>query len=130
VVFSHEMIGYASQLFDGTDRGEKLRFWITDHTALPTFNYADSYLRSRTMAKWYPDDRHWKEMEERLIMPDPALLEAIVAEKHQAVAKAHRRLVSLEAVRPNLQPEQYADLYWSGASATIPLARRVDGLAR
>ncbi len=25
VVFSHEMIGYASQLFDGTDRGEKLR---------------------------------------------------------------------------------------------------------
>jgi hypothetical protein len=25
VVFSHDMIGYASQLFDGTDRGEKLR---------------------------------------------------------------------------------------------------------
>lgn len=28
------------------------------------------------------------------------------------MAKPHRSLVSLEAVRPNPQPEQYADLYW------------------
>jgi hypothetical protein len=89
-----------------------LEFWITDHSSLPTFNYAEGHLGSRTMAKWYPNDPHWKEMEEKLIHPDPALLEAILAEKDEAIAKAHGSLLSLEKVRPNLTPDQYSDLYW------------------
>jgi hypothetical protein len=89
-----------------------LEFWITDHSAVPTFNYADSHLRSRTIAKWFPEKPHYKQLEERLVAPDPALLEMILAEKDQAIAKAHGSLLSLESVRQNLQPDQYADLYW------------------
>ncbi len=89
-----------------------LEFWITNHSALPNFNYADSHLRSRTMAKWWPNEPRYKELEERLIQPDPELLEKILAEKDQAIAKAHGSLLSLEKVRADLQPEQYSDLYW------------------
>ncbi len=49
-----------------------LEFWITDHSKLPSFNYADGHLRSRTMAKWFPGDARYKAMEERLISPDPS----------------------------------------------------------
>jgi hypothetical protein len=44
------------------------------------------------MAKWYPDQPKYKELEERLIKPDPALLEQILAEKDHAVAFAHQSL--------------------------------------
>jgi hypothetical protein len=89
-----------------------LEFWITDHSKLPSYGYADGHLRSRTMAKWYPDDPKYKAMEEKLIAPDPALLEAILREKDQAIAGAERCLQHLQNARPNLAAKQYEDLYW------------------
>jgi hypothetical protein len=89
-----------------------LEFWVTDHSKLPTLKYADGHLRSRTMAKWYPEQPKYKELEERLIAPDPKLLEEILAEKDRAVAMAQRSLVALEKARPRLSAAQYDDLYW------------------
>lgn len=89
-----------------------LGFWMTNHSRLPDFAYADGHLRSRSTAKWYPDDARYKELEMRLRRPDPATLEEILAEKDSAVALAHRSLVHLENARPALTAEQYGDLYW------------------
>jgi hypothetical protein len=89
-----------------------LQFWITNHSALPKFNYADDHLHIRTMAKWYPNEPKYQTLEEKLLSPDPELLEAILAEKDAAIALAHGALNSLRATKPNLRPEQYDDLYW------------------
>jgi hypothetical protein len=89
-----------------------LQFWITNHSALPRFSYADEHLRIRTMAKWYPGEPNYKDLEERLINPDPELLEAILAEKDAAIALAQRSLQHLQNAKPQLKPEQYNDLYW------------------
>ena len=97
-----------------------LQFWITNHSALPSFSYAEGHLHVRTMAKWYPDDPKYKELEERLLSPDPALLEEILAEKDQAIAMAHRSLNRLREAKPQLSPENYDDLYWR-----LALAERV-----
>jgi hypothetical protein len=89
-----------------------LRFWITNHTKLPDFAYADSHIRSRTLAKWYPNEPAHKEMERRLSTPDPELLEQILAEKDEALAAADGCLQALGRAHAWLTPEQFADLYW------------------
>jgi hypothetical protein len=94
-----------------------LQFWITNHSALPKFSYADDHLRSRTMAKWFPEDPKYKDLEDRLRKPDPPLLDSILAEKDSAIALAQRSLRHLEKARPNLQPAQLEDLYWRIALA-------------
>ena len=48
-----------------------LEFWITCHSRVPDFDYADDHIRSRTMAKWYPDQPKYAQLEERLAAPDP-----------------------------------------------------------
>ena len=45
------------------------------------------------------------------------LLEAILAEKDEAIAQAQRSLEHLTKARPNLKPAQYEDLYWRLALA-------------
>ena len=94
-----------------------LQFWITNHSALPNFNYAEDHLHARTMAKWYPNEPKYKELEDRLLRPDPGLLEAILAEKDAAIAMAQRSLEHLQAAKPKLKPDQYDDLYWRLALA-------------
>jgi hypothetical protein len=94
-----------------------LQFWITNHSALPKFNYAEDHLHSRTMAKWYPDDPKYQKLEEQLRKPDAQLLESILAEKDHAIALAQSALRHLETARPNLKPVQYEDLYWRLALA-------------
>ncbi len=89
-----------------------LKFWVTNHTRLPDYSYADSHLRLRTMAKWWPDEPRWKELEDRLEAPDPKLLEEILAEKDEAIAQADQALLDLRKAKPLLKPEQYDDLYW------------------
>ena len=89
-----------------------LKFWVTNHSRLPDFNYADGHLRSRSTAKWYPDDARYKQLELELSRPDSVTLEKILAEKDSAVALAHRSLQHLENARRNLTAEQYGDLYW------------------
>ncbi len=89
-----------------------LQFWITNHSRLPSFRYADEHLHSRTMAKWYPGEAKYQELEDRLARPDPELLERILAEKDDAIARAHGALLHLRNAKAQLTPEQYDDLYW------------------
>ena len=89
-----------------------LKFWVTNHSRLPDVRYANEHLHSRTLAKWYPSEPQYKVTEERLLNPDPELLEQILAEKDAAIAEAHRALLHLENARPHLTAAQYEDLYW------------------
>jgi len=89
-----------------------LHFWITDHSRLPSFSYADEHLHSRTMAKWYPGEAKYKELEDRLARPDPETLEAILAEKDAAIAKAHSALRHLRNARAHISLEIGDDLDW------------------
>lgn len=89
-----------------------LKFWITKHSALPDYKYAMGHISSRTLAKWYPDQPEYKELERRLLHPDPQLLEQILREKDRAIAKSEACLLSLQKGKKYLKPEQYDDLYW------------------
>jgi len=89
-----------------------LQFWITNHSALPDFNYADEHIHSRTLAKWFPTEPKYKEMEDRLARPDPELLERILAEKDTAIAEAQTALQHLSRAKGHITPGQYDDLYW------------------
>jgi hypothetical protein len=89
-----------------------LQFWITNHSALPNYKYAEEHLHIRTMAEWYPSEPKYKKLEERLLSPDPQLLEEVLAEKDSAIAMAETSLRHLQNAKPNLTPAQYDDLYW------------------
>src|SRR5271157_3925876 len=97
-----------------------LQSWITNHSRLPDFRYADEHLHSRTLAKWYPGETRYQDLEDRLSRPDPELLEQILAEKDTAIARAHGALQHLRNARAHITPEQYDDLYWR-----LSLAERV-----
>jgi hypothetical protein len=64
------------------------------------------------MAKWYPEEPKYKELEDRLARPDPQLLERILAEKDSAIALAQGALQHLYNAKAHLTPAQYDDLYW------------------
>ena len=89
-----------------------LQFWITNHSKLPKFKYANGHISSRTIAKWKPDQTIYKELENRLNHPDPNLIEMILAEKDSAIALAEEALQSLQPAKSYLTSEQYDDLYW------------------
>ena len=97
-----------------------LQFWITNHSALPSYSYADEHLHSRTMAKWYPGEPKYRELEDRLARPDPELLERILAEKDEAIALAQSSLQHLRNARPHITAAQFDDLNWR-----LSLAERV-----
>jgi hypothetical protein len=89
-----------------------LKFWITNHSVLPDFNYADGHISSRTIAKWIPNKPIYKELEMQLNQPDPQILETILAEKDSAIALANEALLHLQEAKPYLTAGQYDDLYW------------------
>ncbi|MGD8780208.1 MAG: hypothetical protein PVH88_14735 [Ignavibacteria bacterium] len=89
-----------------------LKFWITDHSHLPDFKYADDHISSRTIAKWIPDLPFYKEVEKCLNHPDPLILEEILAEKDSAISISSEELEWLWKAKPFLTTEQYNDLYW------------------
>jgi len=89
-----------------------LEFWVTNHSRLPNFRYADEHLHSRTMAKWYPGEPKYKNLEEKLARPDPELLEQILAEKDEAIALAHGSLQHLRNAKSLVTTEQFDDLNW------------------
>ena len=97
-----------------------LEFWITNHSALPSYGYANGHLSSRTIAKWKPEEPGYRETENRLNHPDPVLLEKILTEKDRAIAMADESLFHLSRARKHLTGEQYEDLYWR-----LELLRRV-----
>lgn len=89
-----------------------LKFWITDHSRLPNFKYAEEHIRSRTICKWIPDEPIYKETENNLLHPNPLILEQILAEKDSVVALAEESLVWLLKAKPFIPSTQYDDLYW------------------
>jgi len=97
-----------------------LEFWITNHSRLPSFGYADGHLSSRTIAKWRPQQPEYAAREKRLNHPDAELLEDILAEKDEAVALADEALHYLSEARPHLSAAQYDDLFFR-----LNLLRRV-----
>ncbi len=88
-----------------------LEFWITNHSKLPSYGYANGHIRSRTIAKWKADEPRYRELEQKLKHPDAELLETILAEKDEAIALADEALYYLSRAKPNLKSEQYDDLY-------------------
>ena len=88
-----------------------LKFWITNHSELPGFRYADGHISSRTLAKWWPERPEYKVLEHQLNHPDPWVLERILAEKDTAIALAHETLGALFEARPFMTPGVYDDLY-------------------
>ena len=86
------------------------KYWYTDHTALPSFGYADATISRRSTAKWFPDDPMLKETEKALNHPTPQYLEKILAEKDQAIALADESLMNLRMARPYLEDSKYDDL--------------------
>lgn len=97
-----------------------LEFWITNHSKLPSFGYADGHISSRTIAKWKPKEPKYQQLEKQLNYPDVELLERILAEKDEAIALADEALFYLRRAKPFLTGEQYDDLYWR-----LDLLRRV-----
>ena len=89
-----------------------LEFWITNHSKLPSFGYANGHISSRTIAKWKPEEPRYHRLEEQLMHPDPILLERILAEKDEAIALADKMLFYLRQAKPFLTDQQYDDLYW------------------
>ncbi len=89
-----------------------LKFWITRHSILPTFKYADGHISSRTIAKWIPEELKYKEIEQQLNHPSPEILEKILAEKDTAIALAEEALQHLQNAKPYITDGQYNDLYW------------------
>lgn len=89
-----------------------LKFWITQHSILPHFKYADDHISSRSLAKWILDAPKYKEIERRLNHPDPEILEMILAEKDTAIALAEDALQHLQNAKPFLTEGQFDDLYW------------------
>ncbi|HKJ68295.1 MAG TPA: hypothetical protein VKA68_10105 [bacterium] len=87
-------------------------FWITNHSELPSFDYANGHIQSRTIAKWKPDQPEYKQREQQLQHPDPGTLEWILSEKDTAIALAEESLEYLRQARPHLTADQYDDLYW------------------
>ncbi len=88
------------------------KFWITNHSKLPDFDYANSHIQSHSTAKWMPQDTTLKRIELRLANPDMPSLEWILAEKDTAVVLAAEGLQYLEKAQKYLNPQQYNDLYW------------------
>ncbi len=89
-----------------------LHFWITAHSALPGFKYADGHISERTLVKWFPDVPAYKDLEQKLNHPDPLVLEKILTEKDTAIVLAEEALQHLQKAKPYLSQGQYEDLYW------------------
>jgi len=84
-------------------------FWVSNHSRLPDYEYADGHISSRSIAKWDPDPKY-KRIEEALRRPDRTVLAEIVAEKQQAVRLCQASIRDIERARPHLSAQAYAQL--------------------
>jgi hypothetical protein len=89
-----------------------LKFWITNHSEMPDFDYAQGHISGRTIAKWKPGDESLKKTEQRLNHPDAEILEEILAEKDEAIALADEALYFFYAAQPFLEQKDFNDLFW------------------
>ena len=84
-----------------------LGFWITNHSLLPSYEYADGSLHKRTTAKW---DQSYEKTEQELFNPTPATIAKIDAEKDAALTLVSKSIRDIEKAKPFLEPEDYVDL--------------------
>ena len=89
-----------------------LEFWVTNHSRLPSFDYFDSHLRSRSATKWDPENQQLAELANQLQHPTPHVLERVLEEKDEALALAGQALEALHQAQPYLDPEPFEDLMW------------------
>lgn len=88
-----------------------LGFWITNHTALPTYYYASGHISLRSIAKWDPKP-YYKMMEDELNNPTPEVLERILAQKDTAIAMGQESIVDLMKGKKFFKRKSYNDLLW------------------
>ena len=84
-----------------------LGFWITNHSLIPSYEYAEKSLRGRTTAKW---DSSTKPTEQELLHPTAATIRKIDAEKDAALKLADASIADIERAKPFLKPDDYRDL--------------------
>ena len=84
-----------------------LGFWVTNHSLLPSYEYAAKSLRNRTSAKWDPSTQS---IEQELLNPTWDTVRRISREKDEALALVEKSLADIETARPHLGENDYAEL--------------------
>lgn len=84
-----------------------LGFWVTNHSRVPSYDYAAASLRRRSTAKWDPSA---KPTEHELHNPTPDTIRKIDAEKDIALPLAEESIADIRKARPHLKPEDYEEL--------------------
>jgi hypothetical protein len=83
--------------------------WVTDHSKLPSYNYARSHLKERANSLWEPTE-HWKEVERKLLHPTAETITEVANEKDAALQQANASLADLEQAKPYLTSADYEAL--------------------
>jgi hypothetical protein len=81
-----------------------LGFWVTNHSRLPSYDYARKSLYGRTTTKWDPST---KPIEQLLHNPTRETLAKITAEKNEALKQADAAINDIEKAKPYLAPKDY-----------------------
>lgn len=84
-----------------------LGYWVTNHSLLPSYEYATKSLSGRTSAKWDPST---KPIEQELLDPTWDTVRKIGEEKDQALALVEQSLVDIETAKPYVKPTDYQEL--------------------
>ena len=84
-----------------------LGFWMSNHSLLPSYDYAKDHLYWLTTAKWDPS---YADLEKELFNPTPATLKKIAAEKDFALNHIEQSAADIEKARPYLTADDYAQL--------------------
>ena len=84
-----------------------LGFWMTNHSMLPRYDYAEGSLRRRSTAKWDPA---YKPIEQELYNPTTETITKIDAEKDAALKLVNESIRDLEKAKPFLKAKDYAHL--------------------
>lgn len=86
-----------------------LGFWMTDHSRIPSFNYALSHLQNIGVDKWDSDPK-WTNIKKTLLSPDTRTLNEIHKEKTQALALCRRSIKDVESLCSVLSTADYEEL--------------------
>jgi hypothetical protein len=86
-----------------------LEQWITNHSLLPSFNYAYGHITERQNAKWIPGPRQLAARDE-LLRPTSDTLLKVAHEKDLAKRLSELSLTDLEAVKPIVAEADYKEL--------------------
>ncbi len=81
-----------------------LGFWVTNHSKLPSYDYAKKSLTGRTTAKWDPST---KPTEQELFHPTADTIGKLDAEKDDALRLVDASIADIEKAKPYLKPVDY-----------------------